>query len=96
MSILWPYHFIYGVMLILVFMVLFLFFYCLSFYVLSLGNWLGKRKVDGNQERCLVPNQWYKTQMKLYALVSAPEVKNMEVGWTGWVHCGKWTIAMQT
>jgi len=27
------------------------------FYVLSLGNWLGKRKVDGNWERFVVTNR---------------------------------------
>ena len=41
----WPYHFVCGVILLLVFMVFFLFFSCLAFYILSLGNWLGKRNV---------------------------------------------------
>ena len=96
MSSVWPYHFVYGVMLLFLFMVFFLFVSCLAFYVLSLGNWLGKRKVDGNWERCVVPNRWNKTQMKLCAWVSVVEGKTMKIGWTGWVHCGKWTIVVQT
>jgi len=57
MSSVWPYHFFCGVMLLLFFMVFFLFISFLVFYILSLGNWLGKRKVDGNRERCVVPNR---------------------------------------
>jgi len=41
-----PCHFVCGVVLLLIFMVFFLFVSCLSFYVLSLGDWLGKRKVN--------------------------------------------------
>jgi len=46
----WPYHFVCGVMLLLVFMVFFLFVSCLALYVLSLWNWLGKRKVTVARE----------------------------------------------
>jgi len=44
-----------GVILLLNFMVFFIVVSCLSFYVLSLGNCLGKRKVDGARESCVVP-----------------------------------------
>jgi len=40
----------YGVVLLLVFMVLLLLFLVFPFIVLSLENWLGKRKVSGSQE----------------------------------------------
>jgi len=37
-----PCHFVCNVVLLLIFTVFFLFVSCLAFYVLSLGNWLGR------------------------------------------------------
>ena len=56
-----------GVILLLVFMVFLLLFLFLPFIVLSLGNWLGKRKVNGAQGELCGTQQVMKTQMMLYA-----------------------------
>ena len=92
MSSIWPYHFVCGVVLLLVFMVPLLFVSCsllLCLRILGIG-W-EKRKVSGAWEMNEIQQVMWDLN-EVGASIRETKGKIMTVNRVHWVHCNKWMM----
>ena len=77
----WSCHFVYDVILLLVFMILFLFVSCWCLLCFEgLGNWLGNKKVDGTLGELCGTQQVTKDSGEVGACVREAKGKSMTIG----------------